>query len=460
MSLFLIIIMKTNYRFTRIFLCFAIPAILFTPIISPAQVTHGAKAGGKIITNTPVKPTSAGAQILVKPNPTPTPEATPMPVVDVDQDGIDDNLEHQLLERFRPFYMFSNDGGNENFRPADALWYIRQSELLGSGDENNSPIIPRNQLANSPNSILFGNGSTDVTKTIKRSDYHINPIGDNPGRHGNEWNEVLAQKNIGLYGHVVPVNLTDPYAYDFHHVYDGFAQGKTYYKIEYWQLFGYNSANKTGDIGDHEGDWTSVQLIYDPEYKIIRSVFHFTHGILLRYDITAQNNAHTTVFSIAEGEIKEYQGINFRLSQQLDLSYMVFGGIPPRIEKDYKKIELAQNNLVRFFKDPQTGAFDHPVAYIEHGTHEFFPTENWGYYGAPNHNGNSYHYLTATPPNLGEVEHPLNETPAANVILLYNGYWGAYGKYNDPPQGPPLHQNWLWPASSAIRWQLPADMGY
>ncbi|MFN8352907.1 MAG: hypothetical protein U0Y10_00550 [Spirosomataceae bacterium] len=413
----------------------------------------------KKVSTTTIDPNTTKKATNTSLNSPPT-EATSPSIIDIDQDGIDDNLEHQLLGRFSPFYMFSNDGGNETFRPADALWYIQQSELLDNGDENSSPMIPRSQLANLPHTILLGNGKSNVTKTPALSNYHINPVGDTPGRRGNEWNEVLTKKNVGLYGHVVPVKLTDPYGYNFHHAYDGYAQGKIYYKIEYWQLFGYNSADKPLDIGDHEGDWTSVQLIYDPEDSIIRSVFHFAHGILMRYDITPQNNAHTTTFAVAEGLIKEYQGINFRLSQKLVLANMVFGGIPPRIEHDDKAISIAQNNLVRFFQDGQTGGFDHPVVYIEHGTHEFFPTENWDFYGAPNHNGNSYHYLTATPPNLGEVEHPLNETPAANVILLFNGYWGTYGKYNDPPQGPPLHQNWLWPASSSIRWQLPQELGF
>ncbi len=395
--------------------------------------------------------------------PQPEPEPQPPVIVDNDQDGIDDNLEHQLLERFRPFYLFSNDGGDENFRPVDALWYLNQSELLTSGDEDEKPIIANDQYL--IGAILFKDGkfgSSDIMQNPQKTDYHINPLHningmDEPGRHGNTWDIVLAIKNIGLYGHVVPVKLTDPFSYDFSTVHDGYAVGKTYYKIEYWQFFGYNSANKPFDIGDHEGDWTSIQLLYDREYQIIRSVFHFAHGILFRYDMTDQNKRNSLIFNIPEGEVQEYHGFINYSTASLDLAHL---GSEANIVRNDDQIRLAQNNLVRFYKDPQTGAFDHPMVYIEHGAHEFYPSEHWNFTGAPNHNGKSYHYLTATPPNLGEVEHPLQEVAGAEIILKFNGYWGAYGKKNTPAQGPALHQNWLWPASSSIRWQLPRELGF
>ncbi len=71
-----------------------------------------------------------------------------------------------------------------------------------------------------------------------------------------------------------------------------------------------------------------------------------------------------------------------------------------------------------------------------------------GFYGALNHNGDSYNYLTETPPNLGEVEFPLRETKAANIILKFNGYWGTFSRATDTPPGPTLHKNWTWTAGS------------
>jgi hypothetical protein len=73
----------------------------------------------------------------------------------------------------------------------------------------------------------------------------------------------------------------------------------------------------------------------------------------------------------------------------------------------------------------------------------------------PKHGGDSqYFYLAATPPNLGEVEHPLEETEAARIILRYNGYWGAFSHNDDPPPGHPLDFEWTRPPTSSIRWLL------
>ncbi|MFD2935487.1 hypothetical protein [Spirosoma flavum] len=273
--------------------------------------------------------------ILNKPAPAPA-------IVDRDQDGIDDNLEHQLLDRFRPFFLFSNDGGDENFRPADALWYLNQSVLITSGDEDDSLIVTRDKLAAGILAVNGKCGSSDIMQRIKLTNYHINPQANvngenNPGRHGNAWDLVLNNRNVGLYGHVTLVMLTDPFGYDFNHAYGGDASGIPYYKIEFWQFFGYNSANKPFDIGDHEGDWTSVQLIYDPRSKQIVSVFHFAHGMLFRFDMTTQNQAKIVAANVTAGLLREYQGVNYSMAS-LDLSHL---GAKADIVKNEKQIAKA-----------------------------------------------------------------------------------------------------------------------
>jgi hypothetical protein len=63
-------------------------------------------------------------------------------VFDAAANGIDDQEEHRLLERYRPYFMLSNDGGYEGLRPADPWWYLQRSELLPNGDESGAPVIP------------------------------------------------------------------------------------------------------------------------------------------------------------------------------------------------------------------------------------------------------------------------------------------------------------------------------
>jgi hypothetical protein len=120
------------------------------------------------------------------------------------------------------------------------------------------------------------------------------------------------------------------------------------------------------------------------------------------------------------------------------------------------------------FQDPNTGAFTHPIVYIERGAHEFWPTDlgrvntiiGGQKYHSPSHDGDGDSFLTNTPINLGEVEAPMSVQGEAPLVLRFNGYWGAFSRETDPPFGPPLHGNWTWPADSSVSWQLPAVLAY
>src|SRR5580704_11485495 len=73
---------------------------------------------------------------------------------DLDADGIPDLTEHQLLERYRPFFLFAH---GEDFNPTDVKFYINSSDLLRKGDEGSTPLIGNDQLAVSPNLVLTAN---------------------------------------------------------------------------------------------------------------------------------------------------------------------------------------------------------------------------------------------------------------------------------------------------------------
>lgn len=369
---------------------------------------------------------------------------------DSDGDGVSDGDERFLLDTYRPFLRFSRDGvdGEEHYNPTDALSYIRQSELLAGGDEGSSPIVTNADLAVSPGSLLFD--ASNVLSAPGLSGYHLDPLEsvpgsrrENPGRHGATWAEILTRRNVGLYGHVVPYRETLPQT-DFRRYH--LDPSRLYYKIEYWQFFGYSNANLAFSLGDHEGDWASVQVIYDPVARSAVSVLHYAHGIEFRFDVPAATSCHAV-----ESEVLEFRG---RYDPTIDL-------VNTKWERREHQIARAQNNVLRMYRDPTTAAFTHPVVYIEYGSHEFFPSAQWKYYASPRHGGDSrFRYLTESPPNLGEVEQPMAEVPEAMFILQFNGFWGAFGRRNDPPQGPPLHGSWTWPASSSVRWRVAGPLGF
>jgi len=380
---------------------------------------------------------------------------------DDDHDFLDDGLERFLLERFRPYFKFSLQDGPEQYRPCDVFNYIRNSTLGGNHQsalgktDNCPPLAGFNQafLSGSPDSLLTrqlpNSLLVDLWGDPERSLLHLQP--NDIAKHGSDWNEVMANKNIGLYGHVIPVVLTNPSLYQRGQIFAcGNGPQQLYYKVEYWQFFGYNYAHQHiggRDYADHEGDWASVQLLIEPATLRIVSVFHYAHGTETRFDIDPamisipyKDNSRLSMI--------QYNGRNAAQPSNADIN----DGGTGQATKD--------NRYVRFYQDNGETGFNHVMVYIENGSHEFWPTDNNVYgstqvgtrYYAPSHYGDDYahSYLTATPPNLGEMEHPLKETIQANVILRYSGLWGCYNVYNSNPPGPTLHTEWTYPFDSAI----------
>jgi hypothetical protein len=180
----------------------------------------------------------------------------PETIVDSDGDGISDAEESELLARFRPYYLFSRDlvdgkSTEEHYNPTDVGWYLRQCNVkeLKLDPLPKYPVIVENAgLSSSARAALFP--KADITQNPTKNAMYLNPLenvnGSNgfPGRHGQSWQEILVKRNVGLYGHVVRANRwyerSQPQICD---------PTYTYYKIEYWQFFGYNNANQTLSYG-------------------------------------------------------------------------------------------------------------------------------------------------------------------------------------------------------------------
>jgi hypothetical protein len=258
--------------------------------------------------------------------------------------------------------------------------------------------------------------------------------------------------------------------------------GTEFYKVEYWQFFGFNAAdNQPLGIGEHEGDWTSVQLLVQPARfapdptlcvpggpcggrrmvspeRVVR-VSHFMHGQEISFDFDSPHESHGPTL-LQGGETLEFRGATG--GHAIDINDRHFGN-PCGAE-----MSVLRNNTLRMFREVAgTGSFTHPLVYIEKGGHEFWPTESGTLnyiiggitYRTEVHRGDGQAFLTATPPNMGEVEAPMPNRRGSQFVLLYNGVWGKENRYNDPPHGPPLHGNWTWPAHSSVGWLI-GDVSY
>lgn len=186
----------------------------------------------------------------------------------------------------------------------------------------------------------------------------------------------------------------------------------------------------------------TVQLIIDHtggDWKI-GTILYYAHGHEIQFQMNEVTGTDNPKGDQGEKFLR-YKGVNFGKGVE----------IWP-ISKKYSA--SLQNNQVRFYADPTTGEYTHPVVYPEKGSHEYWPTNEWYIHSPTDANGKGLSFLSNNIPNLGEVEHPLNEYPISEFVLCYNGFWGCWSRSNAPPPGPSMHTEWTWPANSSIRWQL------
>jgi hypothetical protein len=414
---------------------------------------------------------------------------------DQDMDRMSDDLENTLLATYTPLMLYSQDHGQqEPYAPIDVVDYVRASSLTSS--ESGISSVANSKLKIAPTLILNpGPDLTELGGTIY-SDKALSPLPRNlflspssTAKSGSSWDLIRQRRNVGLYGHVTSVTLSQitdqDVAADLTMTFgDRIKSDQSLYKIEYWQFFGYSHdfelpsyaipglvfgfpavcgffvpacllwpelAGLVGDpdtVADHDGDWCTVQLFIDPQEsspdKAILAIYHYAHGLRFGFpDIQAAASATgpKMPFPIANPlyDIEELQGKNHGAAVSLPRS----GGAATQ---DFQN---AQSNAVQLARDTTSHLYVHPVVYVEWGGHEFWPTSGWSLEGASKHGGDGgvgYSYFAAAPVNLGEIEFPM-PGDAAQLITSFAGYWGKFGGFaylNPPPQGPPMHRQWQW----------------
>ncbi len=331
---------------------------------------------------------------------------------DRDGDGLDDEFEASLLERFRPYYLFAE---GEKYLPSDPIYQLAHARILSSEYEEGTPALQMPRVL----SKCDGNKSVKLAKLLKCTEPPADLLNTprptpfavdlneslrtDPGSGmSGDWDGAIALAS-GLYGHVVPF--------------------KEQIKLEYWQYFPYSENNDSA----YEGDWQLLELWVDREGKKVRKVCHRFHQ---RKACFSMKGADRTPIG---GLFYEYRGIDGNTTlPEID---------PASTER---MPQAYQNHAVRFM---ETSGEMHPLVYIEKGTHAFWPTPEGSIQGAGDHNGTGHHYLTALrgrAANLGELSRPLpsKDDPRA-IILRFSGRWGAWHTPRTQPQyGPALHCDW------------------
>lgn len=195
----------------------------------------------------------------------------PMNTVDADEDGLDDAIEEQLIDRFRPYYFF--DHANDKW-PASVLWFVRRSELYYRTTPLTRVLVySREQLSKNPELILqalVSGESSNGAISPKPSNYFIDP-------HSSEDADGEGPcADVGCYAHVMPITL--PVQRKNYPSIDNNPNPHPAILIQFYQFFPYNDSQSCCG-GDHEGDWVYMDIYVKAEapYSLIGIVYHH-HG--------------------------------------------------------------------------------------------------------------------------------------------------------------------------------------
>lgn len=328
---------------------------------------------------------------------------------DLDNDGLDDALEQHLLDKHRPFLLYEAQNA---YWPMSISDYVRNSALEW-GLNQNSPVYEQAQLAADPTLILRGDAvrpgnSSDVLNQPAESQYLIDissslSTGVYPGADGSA--------HSGMYGHVVP--------------FGGLIL------VQYWQFFPFNYAMvwtlgadyHFSDCGDHQGDWVwlDVWLANDAarDYPVQWIVWHH-HG---------DDNCTPCWTSAAS-------------------SYCAGNPQVPHMQ-DWT---LGGNGIT-------------PLCFLEAGNHEWWPYASRGQectfasiyisdVDNASHLGDGIAYQVPAALNVGEPRAPMQGSLEAQILMRFNGYWGARGsECNDhffAPADSPIYQ--FFPTPQSLAW--------
>ena len=199
----------------------------------------------------------------------------------------------------------------------------------------------------------------------------------NERRYGPEdWDRALAAKNVGVYGHVVPVSNA--------------------ILVQYWMFYGWSSADAPFNIADHEGEWELFEVELDPN---------------------------------------EPQNVNMMKRA----AWYAHGGGPSQWDPAHGSLPILASGATLLGTLP-TMPQAHPPVYVESGSHGSWPAfvDN-GIPGTGKNRGNGHSYTPQNVTNVGEAYRPRLGT---EVILQFNGRWGAFSRFNASPEGPVLQSQW------------------
>lgn len=364
----------------------------------------------------------------------------------------------ELANRFRPFIMTSMSGlprlglgEQEVFRPASWQWFVARATLVQNYEsfpcvhgvvrinQGSDDVWPQGSPVKNPSTGAaistadLADGSI-LSKVVPHGDIrgidslnidqsyalHVNdaPSGTEDFRHGESWSDVIANGD-GFYAHVEAIPQAPPPSHQF-------------INIEYTIFWAYNSS-----VCDyHNGDITTMVVIYDLNTDLIARLIYSVHG----YAIEQFNLAHGKQYD-------SYPLLWKGLNGSIDSIPAMAVTIPD--DRQYQQGGTAHSPgdpIIFLVQDPDTGRFEHPVAMAEVGGHELWPNTSGKITAAAAHFGEGFSFLApkaafsgVTHSQTGMQMLQRDTDDSNSPFLFFNGLMGTDGL-------PPLrHRTWFWP---------------
>jgi hypothetical protein len=331
--------------------------------------------------------------------------------------------DDELIQRFRPFMKTSmgrpgEQPGDESIRPAKWQTIVGASTRVqgvpnGQGVAGpgtwTTPLFPE---LTAP----FRNYSGDLTVDPANTGQNMLKIPKSID-NGEDWQSVAL--GDGIYGHVQRIDKT------------------TLLNIDYWITWPLNQDEVQFNV--HEGDITSLVVLYDTASDQIVRITYPAHGCLLAaYQLVPGQTVNAATLSGKDPNLNAIQTSAVQVNIDdanagTDRDRGLCGGA------------LAPDQYVFLVPDPVSNLFEHPAIYAERGTHESFPNPAGFIALGGGHNGDSVSYLPQAVDNLGTFDSP----SAADINFLhFNGLFGSdwpEGKLPDSPKPIVEHREWCWP---------------
>jgi hypothetical protein len=245
---------------------------------------------------------------------------------------------------------------------------------------------------------------------------------------GPDWSQVTS--GDAIYAHVEPIN-------------------EDLINIEYIMLYPFNRGlNQAGceevqfirqvfgeDPADHYGDLTTMVLVYSINQDRIVRVTLTPHGkIILLYDLMNPSNLSTSIENL---QPENYPALHvFTTSGYEDSGpNLVFRDFFSGCENGYQ---------VWFAQDPQSGRYEHFVAYIEWGSHEVYSAKCGDACCMPSHNGLGPCFLPDHVTYLGTMSDMVQPNYSNAAFIFFSGKWG-----NDPDPAI-VHREWYSPVNRCM----------